>query len=69
MLVCAISWEQREFGELVVIERGGSPRPIDDYITDSPDGLNWVKIGDAPEQGNYITSDLFHIPEIPLQTP
>lgn len=51
-----LSWEQREFGELVVIERGGSPRPIDDYITDSPDGLNWVKIGDAPEQGNYITS-------------
>lgn len=50
------TWEQREFGELVVIERGGSPRPIDDYITDSPDGLNWVKIGDAPEQGNYITS-------------
>lgn len=51
-----LSWEQRKFGELVVIERGGSPRPIDDYITDSPDGLNWVKIGDAPEQGNYITS-------------
>ena len=50
------AWEQRKFGELVVIERGGSPRPIDDYITDSPDGLNWVKIGDAPEQGNYITS-------------
>ena len=48
--------EQRKLGELVVIERGGSPRPIDDYITDSPDGLNWVKIGDAPEQGNYITS-------------
>ena len=50
------AWEQRKLGELVVIERGGSPRPIDDYITDSPDGLNWVKIGDAPEQGNYITS-------------
>ena len=50
------AWEQRKFGELVVIERGGSPRPIDDFITDSPDGLNWVKIGDAPEQGNYITS-------------
>ena len=37
------------------IERGGSPRPIDDFITDSPDGLNWVKIGDAPAQGNRIT--------------
>ena len=49
------AWEQRKFSDLVLIERGGSPRPIDDYITDAPDGLNWVKIGDAPEQGRYIT--------------
>ena len=49
------SWEQRKFSELVQIERGGSPRPIDDFITDAPNGLNWVKIGDAPTQGNYIT--------------
>lgn len=48
-------WEQRKFSELVQIERGGSPRPIDDFITDAPNGLNWVKIGDAPTQGNYIT--------------
>ena len=48
-------WEQRKFSELVQIERGGSPRPIDDFITDTPNGLNWVKIGDAPTQGNYIT--------------
>jgi type I restriction enzyme S subunit len=48
-------WEQRKFSDLVLIERGGSPRPIDDYITDLPDGLNWVKIGDAPSQGRYIT--------------
>ena len=47
-------WEQRKFSELVLIERGGSPRPIDNYITDAPDGLNWVKIGDAPAQGRYI---------------
>ena len=49
------SWEQRKFSELVQIERGGSPRPIDDFITDAPNGLNWVKIGDAPTQGNHIT--------------
>ena len=49
------AWEQRKFSDLVQIERGGSPRPIDDFITDSPDGLNWVKIGDAPAQGNRIT--------------
>ena len=48
-------WEQRKFADVVQIERGGSPRPIDDYITDSPNGLNWVKIGDAPAQGHYIT--------------
>ena len=49
------TWEQRKFSELVQIERGGSPRPIDDFITDAPNGLNWIKIGDAPTQGNYIT--------------
>ena len=48
-------WEQRKFDELVIIERGGSPRPIDKFITNDANGLNWVKIGDAPQQGNYIT--------------
>ena len=48
-------WEQRKFSELVTIDRGGSPRPIDKFITNDENGLNWVKIGDAPEQGNYIT--------------
>lgn len=48
-------WEQRKFKELVVIERGGSPRPIEDFITNSDEGLNWIKIGDAPAHGNYIT--------------
>ena len=48
-------WEQRKLGEIVVIERGGSPRPIEKYVTESNDGLNWIKIGDAPTQGRYIT--------------
>ena len=48
-------WEQRKFFELVEIDRGGSPRPIEQYITDDSCGLNWVKIGDAPELGRYIT--------------
>ena len=49
-------WEQRKFSDLVLIERGGSPRPIDAYITEDPAGLNWIKIGDAPSMGRYITS-------------
>lgn len=42
-------------GDSILIERGGSPRPIDDYITTAENGLNWIKIGDAPSQGRYIT--------------
>lgn len=34
-------------GEVCMVERGGSPRPIADYVTDSEDGINWIKIGDA----------------------
>ena len=54
-MVSAPAWEQRKLGELIQIERGGSPRPIEQYITSDSNGLNWIKIGDAPKQGNYIT--------------
>lgn len=47
-------WEMRPLGELCLIERGGSPRPIDKYITDDPSGINWIKIGDTTES-MYIT--------------
>jgi type I restriction enzyme S subunit len=36
------------------IARGGSPRPIDDYITDADDGLNWISIKDASNSDKYI---------------
>jgi restriction endonuclease S subunit len=47
--------EFRKLGDLCEIERGGSPRPIDDYITDEEDGLNWIKIGDVDIESKYIT--------------
>lgn len=49
-------WKFSSLGELVDIERGGSPRPIDKFITTDADGLNWIKIGDAPIEGNRIVS-------------
>ena len=49
-------WEYKKLGEVCRIERGGSPRPIKDFITNSPDGLNWIKIGDTDPQGKYIYS-------------
>jgi len=49
-------WPLVEIGELCSVERGASPRPIRDFITDSPDGVNWVKIGDAEIGSKFITS-------------
>jgi type I restriction enzyme S subunit len=43
-------------GDIFAIARGGSPRPIDDFLTDDPDGVNWVMISDATESGKYINS-------------
>ena len=48
-------WVHRKLGDICSIERGGSPRPITDYITDSEDGINWIKIGDATEGSKYIS--------------
>lgn len=48
-------WEYKKLGEVCTIERGGSPRPIADYITDDSNGINWIKIGDAVEGSRYIT--------------
>jgi len=47
-------WELKRLGEVLIIERGGSPRPIEKYITNSPDGLNWIKISDATASDKYI---------------
>ena len=49
-------WEWERFGVIASIERGGSPRPIDSFLTDDPAGLNWIKIGDTERGGKYITS-------------
>ena len=47
-------WEYKKIGEVCIVERGGSPRPIDQFITDNEDGINWIRIGDATES-MYIT--------------
>ena len=51
-----LKWSLVPIGELCVVERGASPRPIHDFITDAPDGVNWIKIGDAEVGSKYITS-------------
>jgi type I restriction enzyme S subunit len=48
------SWEKKLLGEISEIVRGGSPRPIEEFLTTRSDGLNWLKIGDVASDSKYI---------------
>ena len=48
------NWCWCRLGEVLDIARGGSPRPIKDYLTKSVNGINWIKIGDADKNSKYI---------------
>ena len=48
------NWVWCRLGDILNIARGGSPRPIQDYLTNEKDGLNWIKIGDTEKGGKYI---------------
>ena len=50
------SWCWVQLRQVAMVARGGSPRPIKDYLTDSEDGINWIKIGDTEQGGKYINA-------------
>lgn len=41
-------------GDVANIERGASPRPIKRFITNDPNGVPWIKIGDVDSAGKFI---------------
>jgi type I restriction enzyme S subunit len=46
-------WDVKPLGSLVTVKRGSSPRPIQDYLSDT--GLRWLKISDATKENSpYI---------------
>ena len=49
-------WEVVKLSDFIRVARGGSPRPIQDYITQNPKGINWIKIGDTNSTSKYIIS-------------
>lgn len=51
-----MKWPLKTLDEIFQIARGGSPRPIDQFITDDPTGYNWIMIGDTVEGSKYISS-------------
>lgn len=50
------NWKKYKLKDLYYILRGGSPRPIDKYLTSDPNGINWIKIGDAKVGSKFIES-------------
>lgn len=50
------SWQIKTLGEVFLIERGGSPRPIKNFLTNDENGINWIKIGDTKYVSKYIYS-------------
>ena len=49
------NWPKMRLDKLFRIVRGGSPRPIKDYITNDQDGINWISIKDGSDGSKYIT--------------
>ena len=49
------SWQTKKLGDIAIIKRGGSPRPIHDFIVaQNEEGYNWLKIGDVSHTSRYI---------------
>ena len=50
------NWIRKPLGNACIVERGSSPRPIKKFLTEEPDGVNWIKIGDTVEGEKYVVS-------------
>lgn len=53
-------WKVKEFSSYIKLYRGSSPRPIQEYLTQSETGVNWIKIGDTK---NAVNSKIFQVEE------
>ena len=55
-------WEVKRLDEILEIRRGGSPRPIQDFLSD--EGLHWMKISDATASNSpflYTTKEFIKV--------
>ena len=58
------SWEWVRLKNILEIARGGSPRPIQAFLTTKENGIPWIKIGDTNKGEKYINSTKeFIVPE------
>jgi type I restriction enzyme S subunit len=55
LLTVDVDVQRVKLGDVATIARGASPRPIQQFFTRDPSGVPWIKIGDVPADGKYIT--------------
>lgn len=48
-------WDRVQLEHCAYIIRGGSPRPIEQYMSDTNEGFSWIKIGDTEKGNKYIS--------------
>lgn len=53
--------KETTLGDLAQVNRGASPRPISNFITNSEDGVPWIKISDAGLNSKYINQTMQRI--------
>jgi type I restriction enzyme S subunit len=53
-LLDGVEVEWKALGEIAIVQRGASPRPIAQFITDDDDGVPWIKIGDTESGSKYV---------------
>lgn len=53
-------WNLKEFSNYIKLYRGSSPRPIQNYLTQDKNSVNWIKIGDTK---NAISSTIYKVEE------
>lgn len=51
-----VHWKRAQLENCSSIIRGGSPRPIEQYMSDTNEGYSWIKIGDTVKGSKYISS-------------
>ncbi|SEA41627.1 type I restriction enzyme, S subunit [Arachidicoccus rhizosphaerae] len=51
---CPNGVEFKALGQIATIQRGASPRPIQDYITNDENAVPWIKIGDTKAGSKYV---------------
>ena len=47
-------WSVLTLSDKIKVFRGGSPRPIQSFLTENSNGINWIKIGDTSPLSKYI---------------